>query len=203
MPALVNSGVFMTAPHGKGYGELETASTGPVGAEDRWRTTLDTHKDASCRPEPLIGSFYGGRKGWAAISADGGSALHAGRRRARAGGRWPNLRALRRRMDALAGGRRDASHAAWPLPIRQSRSSMHGRIRQLLDGRLYLRFHESSSATTCAAAGDFFNEQANGDRPSCSQDIRASPAATLATSAWAGTRARLAPSIHRRRKSLP
>lgn len=80
MPALVGDGLFMTAPHGKG-GRLfrlvpPPKTDGLIGVEERWTTRLDTLQGAVVPVDGrLIGSFYGGRKGWAAVSTATGEVL--------------------------------------------------------------------------------------------------------------------------------
>ncbi|MDB6149339.1 MAG: hypothetical protein JWQ44_787 [Chthoniobacter sp.] len=150
MPALVGSSVFMTAPHGKGGGLFElkppTTKGAPVGAEDRWRTTLDTLQGCVVQVgEKLIGSFYGGRKGWAAISTQTGEVLYT-------------LADTAKGAPLVADGRIYAlCEDGWMLLLEagETQFTEHGRFRfvkadrrdawahpVVLDGRLYLRFHE-------------------------------------------------------------
>lgn len=77
MPALVGDSIFMTAPHGKG-GVLYRLTAGEtIGAEELWRSPLDTCQGGVILHEgKLIGSFYPGRKGWAAIDIKNGEILY-------------------------------------------------------------------------------------------------------------------------------
>jgi len=150
MPALVGSSVFMTAPHGKGGQLFElrapASPEGLIGAEDRWRTTLDTLQGSVVQVgEKLIGSFYGGRKGWAAISAATGEVLYA-------------LADTAKGAPLVADGRIYAlCEDGWMLLLEAGETQFieHGRFRfakadrrdawahpVILNGRLYLRFHE-------------------------------------------------------------
>lgn len=71
-PAIIGDAVFMTAPHGKG-GRLWKLLSG----EEIWHTTLDTCQGGVVRVgDKLIGSFYPGRKGWAAVSTKSGEILY-------------------------------------------------------------------------------------------------------------------------------
>jgi len=149
MPALVGSSVFMTAPHGKGGQLFELkAPASPdaaVGAEDRWRTPLDTLQGGVVQvADKLIGSFYGGRKGWAAISVQTGEVLYT--------------LAETKGSPIFADGRVYAlCEDGWMLLLEagEAQFKQHGRFRfaeassrdawahpAVLDGRLYLRFHE-------------------------------------------------------------
>jgi outer membrane protein assembly factor BamB len=84
MPALIGDGIFMTAPHGTGptggrfFRLTGPASPGaPVGVEDGWTTKLDTLQGCAVQTKgKLIGSFYGGRKGWAALNPQNGEVLY-------------------------------------------------------------------------------------------------------------------------------
>jgi outer membrane protein assembly factor BamB len=147
-PALVGDGVFMTAPHGKG-GRLWRLKSGgdKVGVEEAWRTDLDTCQGGVVVHDgKLVGSFYGGRKGWAAVDAKTGSALYQtsdfvkgapmsadGRVYALAEDGWMLLLepqadsfAVRGKFRFAQAGPRDA----WAHPV-------------VLNGRLYLRYHET------------------------------------------------------------
>ncbi len=81
MPVLVDDGIFMTAPHGKPGSFLRLlgpdGADGKVGFERRWETALDTCQGGVVYDEgKLIGSFYPGRKGWAAVDAESGKILY-------------------------------------------------------------------------------------------------------------------------------
>ncbi len=81
MPAVVGDGVFMTAPHGKGGRFLRliapAALGGAVSFEESWTTRLDTLQGSVVHFEgKLLGAFYPGRKGWAAVDARSGEVLY-------------------------------------------------------------------------------------------------------------------------------
>ncbi len=81
MPVLVGNGVFMAAPHGKpgALYQLLAPQTpnGHVGYEQKWETPLDTCQGGVVFSDGrLIGSFYPGRKGWAAVDAATGAILY-------------------------------------------------------------------------------------------------------------------------------
>lgn len=81
MPALVGDSIFMTAPHGKG-GKLfkllpPAAAGGKIGVEEVWTTPLDTCQGGIIvQNDKLFGALYGGRKGWAAVSAKSGEIIY-------------------------------------------------------------------------------------------------------------------------------
>ena len=81
MPVLVGNGIFMTAPHGKAGRFLNLlppkTAGGPVAMEEGWTTPLDTLQGGAVHVAgKLFGSFYPGRKGWAAIDANTGKVLY-------------------------------------------------------------------------------------------------------------------------------
>ena len=56
---------------------IRTKKAGKIGADEVWTTTLDTLQGCVVQHnEKLIGSFYGPRKGWAAISRASGEVLY-------------------------------------------------------------------------------------------------------------------------------
>ncbi|MEO8353513.1 MAG: PQQ-binding-like beta-propeller repeat protein [Chthoniobacteraceae bacterium] len=150
MPALVGDGIFMTAPHGKG-GRLfnlvpRTAPRETIGADELWHTRLDTLQGCVVRSgEKLIGSYYGGRKGWAAIDAQSGEVLY-------------DLPDTAKGAPLLADGRVHAyceDGSMLLLDPREDRFEVTGRFRfanaddrdawahpVIHDGRLYLRYHD-------------------------------------------------------------
>jgi outer membrane protein assembly factor BamB len=81
MPVLVNGGIFMTAPHGTGghFFRLR-APASPESAIDVtpvWQTRLDTCQGGVVHAGgKLFGSYYPGRKGWAALEARSGEILY-------------------------------------------------------------------------------------------------------------------------------
>lgn len=150
MPALVGGGVFMTAPHGQDgrlFHLLPPATpTGTVGARDGWSTTLDTLQGCVVPVgEKLIGSFYGGRKGWAALDPRTGEILYQnsdlvkgaplladGRLYALSEDGWMRLLEAGDQQFVEHGKFRlaDAKRDAWAHPV-------------IHDGRLYLRYHDT------------------------------------------------------------
>jgi outer membrane protein assembly factor BamB len=148
-PALIGDGVFMTAPHGKGGGlwHLKSGGTGRVDAEEMWRSDLDTCQGGVVlHSGKIIGSFYGGRKGWAAVDPNSGSVLYQisdfakgapmsadGRVYALAEDGWMLLLEPQAGAFAVRGKFRFAQareRDAWAHPV-------------ILNGRLYLRLHDT------------------------------------------------------------
>ena len=81
MPTLVGNAIFMTAPHGKPGALLELlppkTPDAKVSFEEKWETPLDTCQGGVIHHEgKLIGSFYPGRKGWAAVNPATGAVLY-------------------------------------------------------------------------------------------------------------------------------
>ncbi len=81
MPTLVGNAVFVTAPHGKGGRLFELVAPeqpgGAVGVKELWNTRLDTLQGCVVHLDDRIyGSFYGPRKGWAAVDAKTGAVLY-------------------------------------------------------------------------------------------------------------------------------
>jgi outer membrane protein assembly factor BamB len=81
MPVLVDDGIFMTAPHGKPGCFLQLLAPkdpgGKIGFEQKWETRLDTCQGGVVHHDgKLIGSYYPGRKGWAAVDARNGEVLY-------------------------------------------------------------------------------------------------------------------------------
>ena len=78
-PALVGDGIFMTAPHGKGgkLFKLLPPKSGKIGIEEVWTSQLDTCQGGVIvTAGKIIGSYYPGRKGWAAIDTKTGKVLY-------------------------------------------------------------------------------------------------------------------------------
>lgn len=139
-PVLVGETVFMTAPHGKG-GKLFKIDNG----EEVWTTTLDTCQGGVILHEgKLLAAFYPGRKGWAAVDAKSGNVLYQqadwvkgcaafadGRLYALSEDGWMRLVEPAAAEFKLHGQFRlaKASNDAWAHPV-------------ILNGRLYLRYHE-------------------------------------------------------------
>jgi outer membrane protein assembly factor BamB len=147
-PALVADAVFMTAPHGKGGRLLKLKEAGDkVGFEELWRADLDTCQGGVIyREGKIFGSFYGGRKGWAALNANTGQVLYQssdfvkgapmwadGRLYALAEDGWMLLLEPTAEAFQVRGKFRLAnasSRDAWAHPV-------------VLNGRLYLRYHDT------------------------------------------------------------
>ena len=150
MPALVGHAIFMTAPHGQGgrLFHLEPAATpdGKVGAREGWSTALDTLQGCVVTVgDKLIGSYYGGRKGWAALDARTGAVLYEtsdyvkgaplladGRLYALSEDGWMRLLEAGEKQFVEHGRFRlaEAKRDAWAHPV-------------IHDGRLYLRYHDT------------------------------------------------------------
>jgi outer membrane protein assembly factor BamB len=143
MPALVGDSVFLTAPHGKG-GRLLRLENG----EERWSTRLDTLQGCVVQTGgKLIGCYYGGRRNWAAISAQTGELLYDtadfvkgaplladGRIYALCEDGWMLLLAAGEKQFDVKGRFRfaESQRDAWAHPV-------------IHNGRLYLRYHDSMS----------------------------------------------------------
>lgn len=152
-PVLVGDAVFMTAPLGQPgtlHRLLAPASPdAPVGVEDVWNTRLDTAQGGAVHVDGRIyGSYYPKRGGWAAVDAATGevryehmemlkgSAVHADNRLyALLEDGWMLL--LR---DA---GDRFEEHGRFRLPGTRDRDRDVWAHPTILDGRLYLRYHDT------------------------------------------------------------
>ncbi len=148
MPTFTGDGVFMTAPHGPpGRFYRFTTPTKPggdPGVEEAWTSKLETCQASLVHVDgKLYGSFYQGRKGWAAVDAKTGETLYDapdfvkgavlwadGRLYAYSEDGW--LRLLHPTADKfeVKGQFRiaEARNDAWTHPV-------------ILDGRLYIRYH--------------------------------------------------------------
>ena len=151
MPALVGDGIFMTAPHGKGGHLLRliapTATDAPVTFAPQWTTRLDTLQGSVVHVGgKLLGSYYPGRKGWAAVDARNGEVLYDAPEIVKGAGLYADRRlyvlsedgvmllleptdkefAIKGKFRAAEAKERDA----WAHPV----------IHQ---GRLYLRYHDT------------------------------------------------------------
>ena len=149
MPTFLGDGVFMTAPHGPpGRFYRFTPPTNPggdPGVEEGWTSRLETCQASLVHVDGRIyGSFYQGRKGWAAVDAKTGETLYDapdfvkgavlwadGRLYAYSEDGW--LRLLHPAADKfeVKGQFRfaEARNDAWAHPV-------------ILGGRLYIRYHE-------------------------------------------------------------
>ena len=149
MPAFLGDGVFMTAPHGPSgrfYRFTPPAkSGGDPGVEEAWTSKLETCQGGVVHVEGrLFGSFYQGRKGWAALDAKTGATLFTAPAFVKGAGLWAN-----RRLHAY-------SEDGWMrlLEPAKDRFEVHGQFRfaearndawthpVILNGQLYLRYHE-------------------------------------------------------------
>jgi outer membrane protein assembly factor BamB len=139
-PTLVGDAVFMTAPHGKG-GRLFNVTSG----EEVWTSTLDTCQGGVIYTDgKLLGSFYPGRKGWAAVDAKTGEVIYTKDytkgSAALADGRLYALSedGLMRLLEPTA--TEFKTHGEFRLARAQNDAWAHPVI---LDGRLYLRYHDT------------------------------------------------------------
>ncbi len=149
MPAFLGDGVFMTAPHGPpGRFYRFTPPTKPGGdpdVEEGWTSKLETCQASLVHVDGrLYGSFYQGRKGWAAVDAKTGETLYVEPEFVKGAGLWADsrlyaysedgwLRLLQPTVDKfeVRGHFRftEARNDAWAHPV-------------ILNGRLYIRYHE-------------------------------------------------------------
>ena len=143
MPTLVGDAVFITAPHGRG-GKLLRIHDG----SEIWTTKLDSLQGSVVvAGDLLIGSFYGGRKGWAAISRKTGEVRYDTSDFIKGTPLLADNRVYALCEDGqmllLEAGETgferkgrfrfvEANRDAWAHPV-------------ILDGRLYLRYHDQLS----------------------------------------------------------
>ncbi len=150
-PVLVGDAVFMTAPFGPpGAMYRLTApveSAGKVGAEEVWTTKLDSAQGGVVHANGrLYGSFYPRRGGWVALDAATGQTLHDAPEMVKGAAAFAD-----NRLYALC-------EDAWMLLLRDAgtKFEVEGRFRLgaprdrdawahpvILDGRLYLRYHDT------------------------------------------------------------
>jgi outer membrane protein assembly factor BamB len=150
MPVLVGDAIFMTAPHGrpgKLYRLVSPAEAGgEVGVEELWTTRLDTCQGSVVHVNGRIyGSYYPGRKGWAALDAHTGEVLYESSEFVKGA-----LLYADERLYALA-------EDGWMLLLNPTEDAfeINGRFRfaeassrdawahpVIQDGRMYLRYHE-------------------------------------------------------------
>ncbi len=160
MPAVVGDGIFMTAPNGKG-GRLfrllpPSGAAGKVGMEELWSTRLDTLQGCVVNVnDRLLGAFYPGRKGWAAVDTKNGEVLYTAPDFVKGAGLYADQRLyalcedgwmllleptdkqfeVRGRFRLADASRRDA----WAHPV------IHNK-------RLYLRYHDTLHCYDIASA---------------------------------------------------
>jgi outer membrane protein assembly factor BamB len=151
MPVLIGNAVFVTAPHGQGGKMLELlppkSPDGLVAVKELWTTRLDTLQGGVVPwQDKLIGSFYSGRKGWAALDTKTGEVLY-------------DLPDTAKGAVLVADGRLYAlCEDGWMLLLEPGEKSfeLRGRFRLvearsrdgwahpvIHNGRLYLRYHEA------------------------------------------------------------
>lgn len=160
MPTLVGDSIFMTAPHGKPgalYQLLPPAAPGEkIGFEQKWETKLDTCQGGVVHVGgKLIGSFYPGRKGWAAVDTTDGAVLYSAedivkgavlyadqRLYVLSENGWMHLLEPTEREFAVRGRFRlaQADNDAWAHPV-------------VLHGRMYLRYHDELFVYDVRASG--------------------------------------------------
>jgi outer membrane protein assembly factor BamB len=159
MPALLGDAIFMTAPQGKDgalfHLEPPAGSGAKIGARDGWKTTLDTLQGCVVQVgDKLVGSFYGGRKGWAALNPATGAILYQtdtyvkgaplladGRIYALCEDGWMRL--------LEAGATQFHEHGKFRLAEAKRDAWAHPVIHE---GRLYLRYHETLTSYAVRAA---------------------------------------------------
>lgn len=158
MPVLVGKSIFMTAPHGKPGGLYELIAPqephGKVGYEQRWETPLDTCQGGVVYHDgKLIGSFYPGRKGWAAVDAATGAVVYRAEEIVKGAvlyaddrfyvlseNGWMRLLEAEKERFAIRGEFRlaEAKNDAWAHPV-------------IFNKRLYLRYQEELRCYDVAA----------------------------------------------------
>ncbi len=150
-PVLIGDAVFMTAPFGPPgalYRLIALAEPGgKIGAEEVWTTKLDTAQGGVVSANGrLYGSFYPRRGGWAALDAATGEVLYDAPEMVKGAAAYAD-----NRLYALC-------EDAWMLLLRDAgtKFEVEGRFRLgsprdrdawahpvILDGRLYLRYHDT------------------------------------------------------------
>lgn len=151
MPVLVGDAVFMSAPYGppgRLYRLLAPSTPGgDIGVEETWSTKLDTCQGGVVHVAGrLYGSYYPGRKGWAALDATTGEVLYETADFVKGA-----VLAADQRLYAL-------SEDGWMLLLQPGASQFEvkGKFRLaearardawahpvIHDGRLYLRYHDT------------------------------------------------------------
>lgn len=151
MPVLVGDSVFMTAPHGKGgrlFHLLAPATPeAPVGVEEAWTTRLDTCQGGAVLVDgKILGSFYGPRKGWGAVDVKSGELLYSAPEIIKGAGAYADGRLYALAEDGWmhlleAGDTAFIPHGRFRLVDASPRDAWAHPV--ILDGRLYLRYHET------------------------------------------------------------
>jgi outer membrane protein assembly factor BamB len=148
MPALVGDGIFMSAPHGKGGRLWRLKEEGArVSADEIWTTTLDTCQGCVvARDGKIFGSFYPGRKGWAAVDAKDGRVLYQAADMIKGAALWADERLYALSED---GWMRLLDPAATEFTERgkfrftTARGNDAWAHPVILEGKLYLRYHDT------------------------------------------------------------
>ncbi len=150
-PALVGDGIFFAAPYGPPgtlHRRVAPASpNGPVGVADAWTSPIDTLQGSVVvRGGRIYGTFYPRRAGWAALDAATGAELYRLADHAKGAPLWADGR-----LYALC-------EDGWLLLLEpgEKHFEIRGRFRSapardndawahpvILDGRLYLRYHDT------------------------------------------------------------
>jgi outer membrane protein assembly factor BamB len=148
MPVLVGNAVFMTAPHGPG-GRLWTLKEagGKVTSEGLWETVLDTCQGGAVyRDGKIFGSFYPGRKGWAAIDANTGRVLYQTADFVKGAVLYADQRLYVLSEDGwmwLLEATNDEFAVRGKFQFANAKSRDAWAHPVILDGRLYLRYHDT------------------------------------------------------------
>lgn len=148
MPTLVKDAVFMTAPHGRGGRLLRLVAPsepgGKVGKEEVWSSNLDTCQGSLLHANGrLVGSFYGPRKGWAALDPATGQTLFTAPEFIKGAGIFADERLYALSEDGWMrlveiGTDKFIERGKFRLAPAKSDAWAHPVIH---DGRLYLRYH--------------------------------------------------------------
>lgn len=160
-PVLVGDGVFMTAPFGPPgalHRLIAPARRGDkVGVEDAWTTTLDTCQGGLVYAAgKLLGAGYPRNAGWSALDARTGKTLYDLTDAAKGAGLYADGRLYALSVDGWM----------WLLEPTDTKFEIRGKFRLanardrdawahpvILDGRLYLRYHDTLSCYDVRAAG--------------------------------------------------
>jgi outer membrane protein assembly factor BamB len=154
MPALVEDGIFIAAPHGdpgRLYRLLAPQQSGaPVSVLHVWDSPLDTGQGGVVHVGGRIyGSYYPGRKGWAAIDATTGTVLYETSDLLKGAILYADQRLYALSEDGWM----------WLLEPTDDQFEIRGRFQfvdarerdawahpVVYDGKLYLRYHDTLSA---------------------------------------------------------
>lgn len=161
MPVLVGDSIFMTAPHGRGGRLFRLVAPGDaqgkVGVEELWTTRLDTCQGGVVHVDgKLFGSFYGPRKGWAAVNAKDGEILYQAEELIKGAGLYANERLYVLSEDGwmvlLAPGEK-AFEEKGRFRLAEARKNDAWAHPVIHDGRLYLRYHDTMSCYDIRGTG--------------------------------------------------